>query len=356
MAHSTPDNQDWIRKFRENSADMTTLDLLRELTAAVRGGNVERVAFLEENGADLHTNDDAMLCLAAQAQQLEMLRFLVEERGANPNARGGKPLDFAVQEGRTEAVAYLIERGADIHAGKDAALYWAMAQDNAAMTELLLYHGGDVCADNGAPLRRAVVENRENAFKALLDYNGIDAGGEDGLREKLNALRAIMLSGAENETELLGGQLEAWRGEQEKADLETFNARFGDAYSLSDLRETVDENGRTGLMLAARTGRFAEIVKNASTDGRELTAADLSATDDTGTNILETLGRRRQLDQALNPDFWSGRQAELQDVLPHIRDLYHDQVDTGLLMEKLNTGSARDRIRGGGFKKLGPSS
>jgi ankyrin repeat protein len=109
---------------------------------------------VKELGADInHANQDGItaLSLAAQEGNLDMLRCLATELGANnvnqASPDGFTPLDTAALKGRLAVVRYLVEElGADVnHAIKDGAtpLVAAAYMDHKKIVAFLIKHGAD---------------------------------------------------------------------------------------------------------------------------------------------------------------------------------------------------------------------
>lgn len=68
---------------------------------------------LVESGVDIHAEDDHALRTAAEDGLTEQVRWLLD-RGANPNARKCYALYEAMRTGHTETARILVERGANV--------------------------------------------------------------------------------------------------------------------------------------------------------------------------------------------------------------------------------------------------
>ena len=60
---------------------------------------------------------------------MEVVKYLVENHGANIHAGDDWALRMASKYGRLEVVKYLVEHGANIHADYDEALRWLVNMD-----------------------------------------------------------------------------------------------------------------------------------------------------------------------------------------------------------------------------------
>lgn len=127
--------------------------MIDQLTAAILGSQVSRVASLLRRGAPINAADKfgtTPLYRAAVQGEREIVRLLLEA-GADPNLESGAedegmPLCAAASWGRTEIVRLLLQHGADPSApdrGPMTALAWAERNRYAEVVDLLLKAGGD---------------------------------------------------------------------------------------------------------------------------------------------------------------------------------------------------------------------
>ena len=105
------------------------------------------VKLLIEKGAPVnttlpHQDGSAVLHLAAEAGDLEMVKWLVARKAdlKSLDVRGWTPLTRAAEAGQTEVAKFLLSQGAR---GNDGALFRAAARGRPAVVELLLKHGAD---------------------------------------------------------------------------------------------------------------------------------------------------------------------------------------------------------------------
>ena len=92
--------------------------------------------------------------------------------GAN-NSEVDWALTHAAYGGHDRAVLLLLDSGANVHAGNDAALQSATDNGHTAVVQLLLQHGADVHAGNGGALRSASYSGRANLVLLLIEQGAI---------------------------------------------------------------------------------------------------------------------------------------------------------------------------------------
>jgi ankyrin repeat protein len=107
---------------------------------------------LLENGADIHTENDYPLRIAASGGHFKAVRFLLAN-GADIHANNDDALRLAVRGGHTETVRLLLANGANARVNNDAALLKAIEGKQTEIIHLLAAHG--------APLEMLPSEQRQ---------------------------------------------------------------------------------------------------------------------------------------------------------------------------------------------------
>jgi ankyrin repeat protein len=205
------------------------------------------------------------------------------DRGADVNARdpsifGWTPLNAAAFAGRTEVAKLLLANGADVNASGDAGLHWpplfeAAFAGHADMVDLLLAEGADVTArdpEGRSPLHVAARVGSVEPAKLLLSA-GADPNATDG--SGLTPLYEAALFGM---VEVVDALLSAGADPNAKG-----------------------QDGTTALHLAASIGR-ADILKALIAGG-----ADVNAKQNAGPTPLHfaaTAGRREAVSMLLEAD------------------------------------------------------
>src|SRR6185503_551080 len=170
----------------QNKAD----DGRTALIAAAARGDLEVVNVLVQRGADVNVKDDkgyTALLHALAARYDQVSDVLVKQPNLDPNARGlngATALSSYVWREQRDAVAKLLERGADVNAQDndgDAPLHGAAQSGNVEIIDLLLARGAKVDLKNkqgGTPLMWAAVFGHEDAARRLLE-RGADPSLKD---------------------------------------------------------------------------------------------------------------------------------------------------------------------------------
>jgi len=119
----------------------------RALQNASINGHSDVVRYLVEKGADVHAQNDFALRYASYSGHLEMVQLLVEV-GANVNTGA---MHGAVERGHLEVVRYLVEEGgAKVQAIHDYLLRYTSRKSHDELVQYLLEKGreGDACNCN----------------------------------------------------------------------------------------------------------------------------------------------------------------------------------------------------------------
>jgi len=157
---------------------------VRLLPAAAAIGSVPVVRYLiEEAGADVHVYDDGALREAAQHGKLDVVRYLIEEAGADVHVYDDGALRWAAQEGKLDVVRYLIEQAdAYVHADTDGALRTAVWHGELDVVRYLIEEAdADVHAYEDETLRWAARTGKLDVVRYLIEQADADVhAGDDG--------------------------------------------------------------------------------------------------------------------------------------------------------------------------------
>lgn len=140
------------------------------LSKAVAAGHIHVVDTLVEFGADLHFNNEAVIFIAARQRNSAMLAHLVDVLGCNINARKGEIIQCAVWLNWDTLLHFAVSRGVSINQDNDAALCTAVEMGYTNLVALLLMYGADPNARGGKPLRSARRRGHRQVMDILLRH------------------------------------------------------------------------------------------------------------------------------------------------------------------------------------------
>ncbi|EQC31903.1 TKL protein kinase [Saprolegnia diclina VS20] len=184
-------NEDIVRVLLDAKADVHRSDDLRKvspLLTAADNGSVAVASELLARGAnlsDVDKNGFGVVAYAAQKGHVAMIRFLVNEKGADPNATsfsGNSPLLVACFRGKIESVKALLETGAKVNdPAADPCLIAAAANNHLEIVAILLQYGMTA-------LYAAVVHGHANMVRQLTYARAmLDKPANDGTTPLLAA-------------------------------------------------------------------------------------------------------------------------------------------------------------------------
>ena len=152
------------------------------IAIAVSADNLDIVKLLHRHGAGLTpelTGKRSLLSMAVFNKNVEMVKFLGEngvEIDEPDDGRGKTPLILAADLDLTQTIAYLIEKGADVHAIASANGFSAVryaVKNNSIENVTQLIEAGSTKKELSESLISAVYYNHANMFEYLIQ-NGAD--------------------------------------------------------------------------------------------------------------------------------------------------------------------------------------
>jgi len=129
----------------------------------------DKIEFLLKEGANIHAGKDGALIWAIEKRDVELVKLLVKH-GANVNARQYKPLMLASDYHLVEAIKILIKAGANPNKWSGWPLKKAIYDKDFKLIEFLIAHGADVNIDHGWALWHALKEKNFKLAKLLVKY------------------------------------------------------------------------------------------------------------------------------------------------------------------------------------------
>lgn len=267
-----------------------------------------------------------------------------------------KLLFYAVEEVECEKVGPLLAAGAQVNGGQ-AMFGWILARNGSmAMANALLDAGLTAESVRYSNCWEFFDEDRDQAYKTLGRL--FNAGMTDDERVKTAAaalkkgdfvhLDAYVVHPGEDVKLLLKfrdyGKLPVAWDKNDSRDIteedvdryvdwrrsidDLYAAHFATGIDEKKLKEAVNPEGMTGLMLAARTGHIGEVAAYYRGNPQlALDPADLTHEDKYAQSVISLLGHRRQLQGLFEPEFWRGAPEDALEALDQIPKIYRKDLD-----------------------------
>ena len=153
-------------------------------------GEFECIKYLEEE--DFRQDNDQGLKQACKYGHINIVRFLVEEKGADINSGEDWAIHLATKNGHIEVILYLLEKGASVERCRDTAFSFRKTD----ILKILNHMGYDLKMDvKFNQIENAINEGNLEFIKVYIDfiYNGI----------KQILYRIFYISLLENQTEII---------------------------------------------------------------------------------------------------------------------------------------------------------
>lgn len=162
-----------VVKFMVEKAGCTNQEWINAaMRYAAYEGYLNIVAYLLDQGANIHIFDNEVLTTASRNGHLALVKFLVKN-GANVCAGQNRALQCASENGHLNVVKFLVNNGAKIHADGDDALIQSSYKGYFGVVKYLLEHGANIHAQNNKPLVVATY-NRNIKICEFLVRHGAD--------------------------------------------------------------------------------------------------------------------------------------------------------------------------------------
>ena len=118
----------------------------------------------------------------------------------------------------------------------------------------------------------------------------------------------------------------------------------GEKLTLDDLRLKSGYSGDSCLKLAARYGRFKDVLDILKESGERLSLADLKAEGPDKKSLLQALIDKRDTELLLSPQLWVGHMQEFHEVWKALPSYLKKDEDLPLIQAKINMLSVRARF------------
>lgn len=159
-----------IVRFFVEECKISQADKNAAFRAAGKRGHVEICEYLQEKGANIESDAAEIFLSCATNNHLAMMQYLDQQQQLYTNAAlYNWALCNACDAGHVPVAAYLLAKGADIHADDDEPLCVAIRYEkNTAIVEFLLASGANVYAQNERPFRTCMQTHNLECGKLLL--------------------------------------------------------------------------------------------------------------------------------------------------------------------------------------------
>jgi ankyrin repeat protein len=263
-------------------------NLDRALVKYSQSGNLEIVKYLVEHGADVHAGDDEALHLSSNNGHLEIVEYLVEH-GADINVA----LFASSEHGHLHIVKYLVEHGADVHAGDDEALHLSSNNGHLEIVEYLVEHGADIHADYDAALIFSSRYGHLEVVKFLVEH-GADIHTNDNYALRMSSEKGhleVVKYLVEHGADVHADNDYALRWSSHKGYLETVKY-------LVEHGADIHYDNDSALQMSSKYGNL-EVVKFLVENGADISQVDLDTIPDDIREFFDSLNNKRKLYQNL---------------------------------------------------------
>lgn len=291
-------------------------------------------------------------------------------------------LFFATENLQYEQVTALIKAGAKANGGFDMFAWTLRRTTDAGMAGAML-DGGWTCEGVKYEDVWAFYDDDDKAGAYKILGRMLDAGIPDQERYKIAAsalkrgdfeyLDAYIVRPGEDMARLAQypatGQLDVAAAASDKRpishdDIEKYvgwrnsiaslyETTFAAGITEDKLKETVSDDGMTGLMLAVRTGNIGAVADYyRSQPDKSLDAAEVLKQDIYGQSAVSLLGQRLQLQRLFEPQFWKSAPENALELLDGLPALYKPQVDPASVAKA--AADTRRALRAAGAKPSVP--
>ena len=164
-------NLDMVKYLVEEQGLDIHIENERILYVACCNGHLDIVKYLVEKGAKIYKKRKPILCDVCKSNNLEVLKYLVEERKYSIHMENDLPLRNACKYGyyNLNMVKYLVEQGADIHVNNEEPLNNACYKNDLDIVKYLVENGADIHVNNEEALHNACRYTHLDIMKYLIE-------------------------------------------------------------------------------------------------------------------------------------------------------------------------------------------
>jgi hypothetical protein len=143
--------------------------------------DINTLEWLEQQGVDVRTDDDALFVAAAYEMRVDLMTWLLA-RGADLHTYRDLAIRRAAERGNLKVVQYLYEHGANIHAMEDYAIRWAVINGHLEVVQYLCQQGANLDIHKDDVLKWAALNGYPNMVRYLMDRGAVNQEAEQWAR------------------------------------------------------------------------------------------------------------------------------------------------------------------------------
>ncbi len=164
-------NLDMVKYLVEEQGLDIHMENERILYIACCNNNLDIVKYLVKHGAKIYKKRKPIICDVCKSNNLDVLKYLVEERKYSIHMGNDLPLRNACKYGyyNLDVVKYLVEHGADIHVNNEEPLHNACYKNDLDIVKYLVENGADIHVNNEEVLHNACRYTHLDIVKYLIE-------------------------------------------------------------------------------------------------------------------------------------------------------------------------------------------
>lgn len=343
------DHPEAVKKLFDADPAQTSKYAEQAMTQAIDAGSDKVILFLMENDADFFGRGEKVLEAASTQGRDDLVKKLLK-KGIRATAGDNAAVIGALENGHFAVARLLIDAGADIDAGDGKALYEAIQREDTDCIRFILDNKGD-------PNR---IRNGESMLASALyaeDKTAIDLLLAAGANPEKNKYDAVHMAVREQDSGILKKFAHAARrirAEERSEKQKELKSLFPGGYSLNDLRTKKGPSGQSGLLIAAQTGKFAEILQAAEGGVQpRLLPSDLYHPDEGIDTVLSMLMRHKSVQQFFDTGLWLDRLEEARRARGMLPERMQKSVSLEGIESAMKLKRAEGRIKNAVPKKPG---
>lgn len=177
--HTKYEILDWIL-----DKDLVTIYDIMLYNSSIGNLNIIKYYLTKTNvNFDINFKDNLILRTAGYNNQIDVLKYLHEEKQCDIRALGDSIFRFGAESGFFEIVKYSVQFGSDIHSNNDEAIRKSCGNGHFEIVKYLVKLGANINVNSNEPICKACVNGNLDLVKFLIDSGAdINANNSEPLR------------------------------------------------------------------------------------------------------------------------------------------------------------------------------